>query len=284
MALISGIPGPRPIVLPKTLRLLRRLPFPHKLGIAERFFGRGLAQHGVCWAKTAAGPVWKLDLANCTHRWMLYGDYEGPALWNWLRRRTERVDTIVDSGANIGQTVLSFSALLPRARIIAYEPGTEARAWLSASVEANAFEHVSIQPFGLGSRPSDAFLAQQGDAKHLRGSWNRVSSSEGEPIRITTLDAEMIRLGLNSIDIWKLDVEGFELEALRGAEKALLNHAVRAIYLETTGDGKDPSLTYLREHNYTIHAITDSGRLSEWKPRGSLGYVLCLPNSSSSQS
>ena len=118
----------RPLPLPGLLRCLQPREFPRKLGICDRLFGRALAGAGICWVRTAPGPVWKLDLGNQTHRWIVYGSYEGPAFWHWLRRDGAGTRTIVDSGANIGQTVLYFASLLPAARIFAYEPGSAARA------------------------------------------------------------------------------------------------------------------------------------------------------------
>lgn len=64
------------------LSLMRRLHFPHKLGILERFFKNHLAPFGKCWITTAYGINWLLDLKNPTHRWIVYGDYEGPHLKN----------------------------------------------------------------------------------------------------------------------------------------------------------------------------------------------------------
>lgn len=75
---------PATVPLPLALRFLRRLEFRGKLGLMERLFGTGLARHGVTWIETQAGIPWELDLTNPTHRWIVYGFYEGPAFWRWL--------------------------------------------------------------------------------------------------------------------------------------------------------------------------------------------------------
>ncbi len=243
---------------PPGLRALQRLEFPGKLGLCERLFAARLASQGVRWVQTAPGPGWRLDLGNPTHRWIAYGWYEGPSLWRWLRRHGAEFRTIVDSGANIGQTVLYFATLLPRARILAYEPGRAARQWLEEGVAANGLRQVAVHAAGLGASPQNAFLGNVG-AGGLHGSWNQVNASEGEPIEIVTLDGELDRHGIEALDLWKLDVEGYEMEALSGAARSLASGRVRAVYQEIGSAGAE-SIAFLRRHGYTPWRLRDSGR------------------------
>ncbi len=74
------------IALPLTLRLLQGIDFQRKLGLCERLFALNISKHGICWANTAAGVPWKLDLRNATHRWIVYGKYEGASFLNWAKR------------------------------------------------------------------------------------------------------------------------------------------------------------------------------------------------------
>jgi FkbM family methyltransferase len=245
--------------LPRALRWLQRFEFPHKLGLCDRVFGRRLARHGIRWVRTAPGPVWKLDLANSTHRWIVYGCYEGAGWWRWVRARAGQIGTIVDSGANIGQTVLYFAHWLPEARILAYEPGRAARLWLGEGVEANRFGRVRVEASGLGAAPGRARLSAVGGSD-LHGSWNLVNAAEGEPIEIAALDAELDRHAFATLDIWKLDTEGYEIEALRGAAAALARGRIRAIHMEVGISGEE-SVSFLRARGYTAWDILPSGTL-----------------------
>jgi FkbM family methyltransferase len=265
----------RPLPLPGLLRCLQPREFPRKLGICDRLFGRALAGAGICWVRTAPGPVWKLDLGNQTHRWIVYGSYEGPAFWHWLRRDGAGTRTIVDSGANIGQTVLYFASLLPAARIFAYEPGSAARAWLTEGVAANGFTQVTIEPVGLGATASRARLATDGDSDR-HGAWNKVSSIAGEPIVIATLEAELDRHGLETLDLWKLDMEGYEQEALRGASRLIESRRIRAIYVEAAGEAGRATIDFLVARGYSINGLTPSGHLTAWHQSHPYDNVLCL--------
>ena len=68
---------------PASIGLIRRVDFPRKLGLCERLFPHRLGKLGIAWVDTAAGSRWKLDLRNATHRWIVYGKYEGAPFLNW---------------------------------------------------------------------------------------------------------------------------------------------------------------------------------------------------------
>jgi FkbM family methyltransferase len=257
-----------PLRLPLGLRLVRGFEFPHKLGLCDQFFGKTLARDGIRWVRTAAGPIWKLDLSNPTHRWIVYGSYEGPSFWRWLRARTGSLNTLVDSGANIGQTVLYFATYLPQARIFAYEPGQAARKWLEEGIAANGFDKVTVVPAGLSSAPGDARLGSVGGAE-LHGAWNQINAADGESVALVRLDQELERLGVDQVDLWKLDVEGHEMQALQGARHSLAAGRIRAVYMEM-GAAKSESADFLKNHGYIGWDLGNSdnpkplGRISQW--------------------
>jgi FkbM family methyltransferase len=264
-----------PLALPLALRLLQGVEFRQKLGFCERLFGPGLARRAIQWVRTAPGPVWKLDLANPTHRWIAYGYYEGPSFWRWLRPRAGSIRTVVDSGANIGQTVLYFATYLPQARILAYEPGRGARAWLEGGISANGFTGVLVRPAGLSETSGSARLGNVG-GDELHGAWNKINSQEGEAVDLVSLDDELGRLGIARVDLWKLDVEGYELEALRGAARSLEARRIRAIYMEM-GSAQSESAAFLARHGYSGWDLADSGRLVQMGKHARWGNALFLP-------
>jgi FkbM family methyltransferase len=261
--------------LPLGLRLLQRIEFPAKLGVCELMFGHALSREGIRWVRTAPGPVWRLDLANPTHRWIAYGYYEGPSLWRWLRARAGAIRTVVDSGANIGQTTLYFAAYLPHARILAYEPGRLAREWLAEGLAANGFKGIQVEAAGLSSSARSARLGTLGGAE-LHGAWNQIGPSGGDAIALVTLDAELERHGIAEVDLWKLDVEGHELEALRGAERSLATRRIRALYMEL-GEAHAESVSFLAGFGYSGWKLGNSGRAEPLLGQAGWGNGLFLP-------
>ena len=86
-----------------------------------------------------------------------------------------------------------------------------------------------------------------------------------ETVSVTTLDAVIGELNLPRIDFAKFDIEGYELHALQGGEKALTQGTVRALAFEFGGCNID-TRTYFRdfwffltERNYRIATINPLG-------------------------
>lgn len=247
--------------LPLLLRLLQQIEFPRKLGICERLFAGRLSAQGVQWVGTGAGIVWKLDLRNATHRWIVYGKYEGAPFLDWAKKFLPPDGVVVDSGANIGQMLLYLSQWVPNGRLIAVEPGKHQADWLAECLGVHPKLPVELLRVGLGAERAQLFLEEPG-ASDRHGSWNRVSSSRGEAIEVVRLDELLRARDIRRVDLWKLDVEGYEIPALRGADDALREHRIAALYVELDGDNGRAIVRHLAERRYTLHVIDSRGGVS----------------------
>lgn len=140
-----------------------------------------------------------------------------------------RPKSVVDVGANLGNHSNFFA--LKGAGVVAFEP-----------VEANFnllrlnLEHGLYHQVALGSSSACGELvfdsSSMGDS-HLRGSIV-LGNEEGlatEVVQIRTLDS----FALDAVDLLKIDVEGYEMEVLRGA-KDTLKRARPVIWLELHSD------------------------------------------------
>lgn len=243
------------------LRLLQRVDFPHKLGICERLFGRALAPHGVSWIRTSTGLPWKLDLGLATHRWIVYGKYEGRPFLDWARGHLPPDGIVVDSGANIGQMLLYLAQWVPDGKVFAFEPGEEAAAWLAECLAANPHLPVEILRCGLGAVADGIPLVSTGPPG-THGSFNQIrKNGHGKRVDVLPL-AEIVReRGIDCVDLWKLDVEGYELEALAGAEDLLSGHRVRAVYVELAFGHGEEIRRSLERHGYDCFLFDAAGEL-----------------------
>ena len=246
------------IRLPWLLKSIQGLEFPHKLGVCDRLFGRALATHGVCWVPTAASIPWKLDLVNSTHRWIVYGKYEGPGFLQWARTFLPPSGVVIDSGANIGQMALYLAQWVPQGIVLAFEPGEEQADWLDECLQLNSFLSVEVVRLALGANTSELYLTKAGLSTN-HGTQNYVSASGGTPVHVIRLSDEMKRRGISKVDLWKLDVEGYEFEALLGAESLLRDRAIRALYIEIQDLHQAEILAYLRSFGYRSYSISWRG-------------------------
>jgi FkbM family methyltransferase len=251
---------PDMIALPRLVRLLQRYDLPKKLGIFERLYSKRLARHGVCWVQTAADIPWKLDLAEATHRWIVYGKYEGAPFLNWARSFLPADGVVVDSGANIGQILLYLAQWTPRGRILAIEPGREQADWLEECLKVNPQLPVEIIRSGLGDKSEIRRLSFEGQPS-MHGAQNRITDSGGQAVQMTRLEDELAKRSITQVHLWKLDVEGFEISALSGAEALLRTKMIRSIYVELHGENGLNIVRYLERFRYDCHLFAPNGAL-----------------------
>ncbi len=127
--------------------------------------------------------------------------------------------TVLDVGANVGAYALLFGAWVrPAGRVYAFEPSPGAYEGLRRHVELNGLMDV-VRPVraAVADREGTAALAgadQQGTSRlaHPR--------EGGTMVETTTIDGFCAREGILPTLI-KIDVEGWELEALRGARETI---------------------------------------------------------------
>lgn len=144
---------------------------------------------------------------------------------------------IFDVGANIGQTALAYLSTFRSPRIHCFEPATAVQPALDEIRARNP--NVTVHRLAVSDGEGKANL-------HLLGGetsgWN--SLLEGNPdsfapksigtivVDTTTIDVFCREREIREIDILKLDIQGAELKALRGAETMLAEGRVGIIYAE----------------------------------------------------
>jgi hypothetical protein len=81
-------------------------------------------------------------------------------------------------------------------------------------------------------------------------------------VRMTTVDSYASNQKLSRVDFIKIDVEGFEMEVLSGAENALLKYRpmlcveVNDEHLRRFGSSEDELMDFLARHRYSTRVIT----------------------------
>ena len=251
---------PKPISLPWSLCLLRGLPLPRKLGLLEKLYGNDLAAYGITTVSCADGHVWTLDLSEVTHRWLVYGDYEGPCQMHWLRKWLAVGGVFVDSGSNIGQYVVSLSHL-PSVATFAFEPVSHERDWLQKCLLRYRDWLVEVVPLALGADQQELKIRLAGGKSTLRQDWYRNQKLDEENIAMTTLDSFAEQHNIERIRLWKLDMEGYEPQALAGAQALLAQQRIDALLIECQNSTIPAIQQNLEIGNYQLFCIQPSGNL-----------------------
>jgi FkbM family methyltransferase len=130
---------------------------------------------------------------------------------------------IVDIGANVGLFALGAHASFPEARLVAFEPHPMA----FKALQENAGPFADLGNYALGAKagtmrfyPGGPMNAARSSGAHLMGAhhWQKDAGIE---VTVSTLDAEVERRNLDAVDLVKIDVEGFEMDVLRGAQRTV---------------------------------------------------------------
>lgn len=153
--------------------------------------------------------------------------FEEPSYFNRITSHLH-IDTLIDCGAYDGDSIHDFVAVFPDYRsIIAVEPDPGNLKRLLAREERESIRDVHIIQKGLGSREktlhfrangeSNSYLDEAGDCEVQVTTLDRIASECGSAIGPGTV-------------FLKMDIEGAELDALRGAQALIRErHPVLAI-------------------------------------------------------
>jgi len=145
-----------------------------------------------------------------------------------------RVSVLVDVGANEGQFLLPALRYLEPAQAVAIEMLPD----LAGRLRTRCPAHVRVVECAVGRRagrmpilrsiysPASSLLPLMPQASALYG--RDLHQEVAGEVQVRTLDEIYAQMGLHWVDLLKLDVQGYELEALSGGTEAL-QHTSRVI-------------------------------------------------------
>lgn len=149
--------------------------------------------------------------------------------------------TVYDVGGYEGIFSLFFARRVgPTGRLITFEPNPANYAAIVANVALNGFAHVDVRPIAVGAAPGTATLVFPVD-ETARGSLlvdiqdqiKQEKHIDAVDVPIESLD-NLVAGGLPRPDFVKIDVEGFELDVLRGMAAVVASYRP-ALYIEIHG-------------------------------------------------
>ncbi|MBN8726641.1 MAG: FkbM family methyltransferase [Xanthomonadales bacterium] len=153
------------------------------------------------------------------------GQAHEPHVARVLRRQLGEGDVMLDIGANLGVfSLLAAECVGPAGRVIAVEPVAANRVLLARSAQENGFRHVELiaaaasdvaGTIQLRTHPSTSNSAMPAAAGA------RLRAAGGATISVAAIVLDEQLVGLERLDLVKVDVVGMEPLALRGLERTL---------------------------------------------------------------
>jgi FkbM family methyltransferase len=143
---------------------------------------------------------------------------------------------IFDVGANYGQSIKRFRRRFHHAKIHAFEPSLKNFEKLQSSTQDDP--SLQLNNFALGSKSTESKFYENDhpDMNSFlapgRDHWGVID--DGTTVRVETIDEYCRQNSIRSIDLLKIDTQGYDLEVLRGAEKMLSGNLIRSVLVEIT--------------------------------------------------
>jgi len=191
-----------------------------------------------------------------------------------IRRKfkVDKMDTIFDVGANIGQSSFRFLDRFPNAKIYCFEPSNNTFSILKENLEKHT--NVSLFNMALGNEKRSVSLvtSKSSDRNRVLRNGEEFSDSKDyflEEVEMETLSGFCEVNEIKHIDYLKIDTEGYDLEVLKSGEKLLKERTIDFIEAEV-GMNKNNEIhvpveeikQYMESYDYYIFGIYEQNH--EW--------------------
>lgn len=237
-----------------------------------------------CWldVRLVNGSYMRVDVSEKTQRQIYMHKIFETGLTRYLLMILKPGDVFVDAGANVGYfTILSAKIVGAEGRVISIEPELHNLESLKSNIELNGYRNVAVYECAVGQKESIQTLNvnplnrggnslipfaeyKSGDERYPTEKILEKFGKEKlfQSVQVRTLDDITKENNLSAIAFMKMDVEGFEYEALMGAKELIQKHKIKRIICEISNEEtRGEILKIFRESGYTPYSLSFSGEL-----------------------
>jgi FkbM family methyltransferase len=201
------------------------------------------------------------------HAYFLYKRYLEDPFFDLLNRNPELFGEghVLDVGANIGYTAVLFSEFFTSHCIHAFEPEEANFAILSRRCRAN--RRIICNKIAVSDRSTTQFL-QINPSHHADHKLTETPGEGAVPVATTTVDAYVEQhLQGEPIAFVKIDVQGHELQVLKGMSRTLRDHDKLVVCVEyspsPTGDDASRIPDFMADLDFSCMRLGPKGELRE---------------------
>jgi FkbM family methyltransferase len=174
--------------------------------------------------------------------------------------------TFVDVGAHVGDWAELFLHTGGERKLgILIEPSQSSYSKLKKTFSSKREIHV-INAAASDEEGEADFHDEEGrgESSSLVGSWSSTESVVTR-VHVTTVDREVAKAGWSSVDVLKIDTEGYDFRVIQGAEALLREKAVGIVQFEynapwaRAGSTLAAATAYLEGYGYRVFLIRTTG-------------------------
>ena len=179
------------------------------------FFGSGFS------VERSYGLKWLIDWSNRVDKKMTFKLFEDDQISYFINNyKKYKPEYFLDIGAHGGLYSIILKNKFPKLNVWAFEPDRQNRYQLYGNLFLNNFEReIEVYNFGLSSNNKEVAFGIVKDGN--RGGKTIMESGE---LKINVKPLDEVFLEKNKICFVKIDVEGHELEVIKGSKKFLKNN------------------------------------------------------------
>jgi FkbM family methyltransferase len=209
------------------------------------------------------GTCFELDVTDFTQAQAYLTRRYDPELVQFISAQLAPGDVYIDVGAHVGMVAVSIARRVVGVKVHAFEPHPVSAKRLLQNQIFNELDGITINQMAVGDQKGELTLASPGggsDAFYIS------DAIDGLRVPVTTLDDYAREYGLPEVQLLKLDVEGYEPAALRGAEDLIDSGRIKVIVCELSehllarSGGSESSLVdWLADRNYSLRELPRLG-------------------------
>lgn len=172
---------------------------------------------------------------------------------------------VFDVGSNIGETLLHFALLTgDGGKVYGFEPVPENFKKCTDNISINKFKNIKLSNTALSDKREKLYFAHAENMNSGGIFMNKEKRNSGHEVQALTLDEFVHENKINGIDLIKIDVEGFELNVLKGAADTLQNlrplifAEVDEKNLQRQGTDAATLISFIRSFRYDVQPADGS--------------------------
>ena len=179
--------------------------------------------------------------------------------FNYIKKYLSAGNTFIDIGANIGTWSIFASKVVGNVgKILSFEPHPKTFKYLSGNITLNKSENIEYFNVGCSDKKGNLYFSNNYDTM------NHITYNSVDSIIIPVKELDFFTSELKEIDLIKIDVEGFELNVLKGATNTLAK--TKMIIFESNKEFQkkynyrtEDIINFLITHNFKVFKIHENG-------------------------
>ncbi|MEE9372245.1 MAG: FkbM family methyltransferase [Saprospiraceae bacterium] len=219
---------------------------------------------------TRNGVRYHFDLSDLVDWWTYYG-FEDKSKTE-LYASISDGSIVMDIGANMGDVSFNLARIIGnKGHVISFEPDRSNYERFERNLALNNFSNITLVKNGLGREFGSFTMAINENEPGNDGSKRILKTSNNsknlELVKIITLDSWVEKNPIEQLDLVKIDVEGYEVKALKGGENTLVKYGpdlymeVHDAKLKEQGSSAKELLFFIQGLGYSIQLDHTNSKL-----------------------